>query len=304
MKQKKIIITGGLGFLGFSIFKKLINENYVLVIDNLSSNIPKKKFITNNKNGSFYELNITSNLMFEIFEQYNPEIVIHCAAQTNVIESMKNPLKTKINNIDGTKNILESVKNLKNCYFVFISSGGAIYGEPNYLPVDENHEKNPISNYGISKLKGELLTKEILSQGKINYSIIRPSNIYGPGQKTENVIPKFIKLMRNKEEVRIFGDGSSSRDYIYIDDLVEIILKLCEKKTDCTINASSNQETKIIEIFNFLKRQLNYDLKPKFIDERKGEILNISLDNSNLIKILNFNNFTSLEKGLFKTINN
>ena len=304
MKQKKIIITGGLGFLGFSIFKKLINENYVLVIDNLSSNIAKKKFITNNKNGSFYELNITSNLMFEIFEQYNPEIVIHCAAQTNVIESMKNPLKTKINNIDGTKNILESVKNLKNCYFVFISSGGAIYGEPNYLPVDENHEKNPISNYGISKLKGELLTKEILSQGKINYSIIRPSNIYGPGQKTENVIPKFIKLMRNKEEVRIFGDGSSSRDYIYIDDLVEIILKLCEKKTDCTINASSNQETKIIEIFNFLKRQLNYDLKPKFIDERKGEFLNISLDNSNLIKILNFNNFTSLEKGLFKTINN
>jgi len=304
LKQKKIIITGGLGFLGFSIFKKLINENYVLVIDNLSSNIAKKKFITNNKNGSFYELNITSNLMFEIFEQYNPEIVIHCAAQTNVIESMKNPLKTKINNIDGTKNILESVKNLKNCYFVFISSGGAIYGEPNYLPVDENHEKNPISNYGISKLKGELLTKEILSQGKINYSIIRPSNIYGPGQKTENVIPKFIKLMRNKEEVRIFGDGSSSRDYIYIDDLVEIILKLCEKKTDCTINASSNQETKIIEIFNFLKRQLNYDLKPKFIDERKGEILNISLDNSNLIKILNFNNFTSLEKGLFKTINN
>jgi len=304
LKQKKIIITGGLGFLGFSIFKKLINENYVLVIDNLSSNITKKKFITNNKNGSFYELNITSNSMVKIFKQYNPEIVIHCAAQTNVIESMKNPLKTKINNIDGTKNILESVKSLENCYFVFISSGGAIYGEPKYLPVDENHEKNPISNYGISKLKGEFLTKKILSQSKINYSIIRPSNIYGPGQKTENVVAKFIKLMRNKEEVKIFGDGSSSRDYIYIDDLVEIILRLCDKKIDCTINASSNQETKILEIFNFLKRQLNYDLNPTFLDDRKGEILNISLDNSNLIKILNFNNFTSIEKGLFKTINN
>ncbi|MEC7871236.1 MAG: NAD-dependent epimerase/dehydratase family protein [Chloroflexota bacterium] len=304
MKEKKIIITGGLGFLGFSIFKKLINENYVLVIDNLSSNITKKKFITNNKNGSFYELNITSNSMVKIFKQYNPEIVIHCAAQTNVIESMKNPLKTKINNIDGTKNILESVKSLENCYFVFISSGGAIYGEPKYLPVDENHQKNPISNYGISKLKGEFLTKKILSQSKINYSIIRPSNIYGPGQKTENVVAKFIKLMRNKEEVKIFGDGSSSRDYIYIDDLVEIILRLCDKKIDCTINASSNQETKILEIFNFLKRQLNYDLNPTFLDDRKGEILNISLDNSNLIKILNFNNFTSIEKGLFKTINN
>ena len=304
MKEKKIIITGGLGFLGFSIFKKLINENYVLVIDNLSSNITKKKFITNNKNGSFYELNITSNSMVKIFKQYNPEIVIHCAAQTNVIESMKNPLKTKINNIDGTKNILESVKSLENCYFVFISSGGAIYGEPKYLPVDENHEKNPISNYGISKLKGEFLTKKILSKSKINYSIIRPSNIYGPGQKTENVVAKFIKLMRNKEEVKIFGDGSSSRDYIYIDDLVEIILRLCDKKIDCTINASSNQETKILEIFNFLKRQLNYDLNPTFLDDRKGEILNISLDNSNLIKILNFNNFTSIEKWLFKTINN
>ena len=303
MKEKKIIITGGLGFLGFSIFKKLINENYVLVIDNLSSNITKKKFITNNKNGSFYELNITSNSMVKIFKQYNPEIVIHCAAQTNVIESMKNPLKTKINNIDGTKNILESVKSLENCYFVFISSGGAIYGEPKYLPVDENHEKNPISNYGISKLKGEFLTKKILSQSKINYSIIRPSNIYGPGQKTENVVAKFIKLMRNKEEVKIFGDGSSSRDYIYIDDLVEIILKLCEKKINCTINASSNQEIKIIEIFNFLKKQLNYDLKPTFLDDRKGEIVNISLDNSKMIKILNFNHFTTLKNGLIKTIN-
>ncbi len=274
-----------------------------MVIDNLSSNITEKKFITNNKNGTFCELNITNNSMVEIFEQYNPEIVIHCAAQTNVIESMKNPIKTKKNNVDGTKNILKSVKNLPNCYFVFISSGGAIYGEPNYLPVDENHEKNPISNYGISKLKGELLTKKILTQSKINYSIIRPSNIYGPGQKTENVIPKFIKLMENKQEIRIFGDGSSSRDYIYIDDLVEIILKLCEMKINCTINASSNQETKIIEIFNFLKKQLNYGLQPTFLDDRKGEIFNISLDNANLIKILNFNNFTALKKGLIKTIN-
>ncbi|MBI62698.1 MAG: hypothetical protein CL775_01510 [Chloroflexi bacterium] len=303
MKEKKIIITGGLGFLGFSIFKKLINENYILVIDNLSSNVTQKKFITNYKNGTFCELNITNNSMLEIFEQYSPEIVIHCAAQTNVIESMKNPTKTKINNIEGTRNILESVKNLENCYFIFISSGGAIYGEPSYLPVDENHEKNPISNYGISKLKGELLTKKILSESKINYSIIRPSNIYGPGQKTENVIPKFIKLMKNKQEVRIFGDGSSSRDYIYIDDLVEIILKLCKTKINCTINASSNKETKIIEIFNFLKKQLNYDLKPTFLNDRKGEIFNISLDNSNLIKILNFNNFTTLKKGLIKTIN-
>ena len=303
MKEKKIIITGGLGFLGFSIFKKLINENYVLVIDNLSSNIIEKKFVTNNKNGTFCELNITNNSIIEIIEQYNPDIVIHCAAQTNVIESMKNPIKTKNINIEGTRNILESIKNLTNCYFVFISSGGAIYGEPKYLPVDENHEKNPISNYGISKLKGELLTKNILSQSKIDYSIIRPSNIYGPGQKTENVIPKFIKLMKMKQEVRIFGDGSSSRDYIYIDDLVEIILKLCEKKIGCTLNASSNQETKIIEIFNFLKKQLNYNLQATFLDDRKGEIFNISLDNTNLIKILNFNKFTALKKGLIKTIN-
>ena len=109
--------------------------------------------------------------------------------------------------------------------------------------------------------------------------------------------------MKNKQEIIIFGDGSSSRDYIYIDDLVEIILKLCEKKINCTINASSNQEIKIIEIFNFLKKQLNYDLKPTFLDDRKGEIINISLDNSKIIKILNLNNFTTLKNGLIKTIN-
>ena len=80
-------------------------------------------------------------------------------------------------------------------------------------------------------------------------------------------------------------------------------MKLCEKKINCTINASSNQEIKIIEIFNFLKKQLNYDLKPTFLDDRKGEIINISLDNSKIIKILNLNNFTTLKNGLIKTIN-
>ena len=133
---------------------------------------------------------------------------------------------------------------------MLISSGGAVYGTPNYLPVDENHILDPISPYGISKMEAEKITLEHLKDTKYKYSIIRPSNIYGAHQKEANVIPKFISLMKKNKTVSIYGDGNSTRDYVFIDDIVEIINIICETKTEGIFNVSSNVEVKIIEIFN------------------------------------------------------
>tara|TARA_B110000263_G_scaffold166183_1_gene144679 strand:+ start:567 stop:1484 length:918 start_codon:yes stop_codon:yes gene_type:complete len=302
LKNKKIIITGGLGFLGFSIFNQLKQTNKLLIIDNYSTSTHNNNDINKHSNSKFIDIDINNKNISEIFSDFKPDIVIHCAAQTSVIKSIINPQETKKINIDGTKNILNGIKKNKDCFFIFISSGGAIYGNPKYLPVDEKHQIKPISTYGISKNEGEILTKNILDYHKINYSIIRPSNIYGPSQKSSNVIPKFIDLMKKNEKISIYGNGSSSRDYIFIDDLVNIIHKISEKQIKCVVNASSNIEIKIIEIFKILSKLLKYNQSPKFLDFRDGEIDKIYLDNTKLKEITGIKKFIGIEEGLKKTI--
>ena len=274
------------------------------MIDNLSSNVHKIEEIKNYKSCELVNLDITDNKINKVIKSYNPDYIIHTAAQTSVIDSINQPEKNNKINIDGTRNIIESVKELSGCFFMLISSGGAVYGTPNYLPVDENHILDPISPYGISKMEAEKITLEHLKDTKYKYSIIRPSNIYGAHQKEANVIPKFISLMKKNKTVSIYGDGNSTRDYVFIDDIVEIINIICETKTEGIFNVSSNVEVKIIEIFNKLKRELDYKKNPKYISKVDGEIMNIYLDNS---KILNLNRnfkFTNIGNGLKKILSN
>ena len=302
MESKKIIITGGLGFLGYSLLKKFQSKNNILVIDNLSSNVHKIEEIKNYKSCELINLDITDNKINKVIKSYNPDYIIHTAAQTSVINSINQPEKNNKINIDGTRNIIESVKELSDCFFMLISSGGAVYGNPDYLPVDENHILDPISPYGISKMEAEKITLEHLKDTKYKYSIIRPSNIYGAHQKEANVIPKFISLMKKNKTVSIYGDGNSTRDYVFIDDIVEIINKICEKKTEGIFNVSSNKEVKIIEIFNKLKSELDYKKNPKYISKVDGEIMNIYLDNSKILNLIRNFKFTNIGNGLKKTL--
>ena len=137
----------------------------------------------------------------------------------------------------------------------------------------------------------------------IKYAILRPSNIYGPGQTTNNVIPIFFERMSLNKQVVIYGDGNSSRDYIFIYDLIEIIKTICEKKISTNANVSTNKEINIMEIFTVLKEKLFYQLEPKFETIRDGEVEKIYLDNKKIKNLTGFNNFTSLEKGIEEIIN-
>ena len=150
MYKEKILITGGLGFVGQNLVKCLSKENKILVID-----IKKVEKDYTSKNIKYKKIDIRDSNLKNIIKNFNPDIFIHCAAQTSVIESINDPKTTKSINVNGTKNIIDSLKELESCFFVFISSGGAIYGNPEYLPVDENHPLNPISEYGFSKYEGE-----------------------------------------------------------------------------------------------------------------------------------------------------
>ncbi len=300
MKKEKILITGGLGFVGSNLTNFFSELNEVLILDIENSN-PYQ--IKTSPNVEIENIDIRSEKISKIISLFKPTSIIHCAAQTSVIDSIKDPEKTKSINIEGTNNLVSEIKKLDGCYFTFISSGGAIYGEPKYLPVDEKHSINPISEYGKSKLEGEKIVSKLLYKSKIEYSILRPSNIYGPKQKSQNVIPIFINKMLKNNEIIIYGDGNSTRDYIYIDDLVNIINLFCTKKISSKINLSSNYEVKIIDIYKILKEKLNYKLNPIFKEKRKGEVENIVLDNSELISITNYSQFTNIVDGIEKTVN-
>jgi len=300
LEKEKILITGGLGFVGSNLTNFFSELNEILILDIENSN-PYEININTNINTE--NIDIRSNKISKIISQFKPTLVIHCAAQTSVIDSINDPEKTLSINVEGTHNILNEIKKLENCYFTFISSGGAIYGEPKYLPVNEKHPENPISAYGVSKLEGEKLVSKILHKSRVKHSILRPSNIYGPNQKSQNVIPIFIEKMKKNQEIIIYGDGKSSRDYIYIDDLVEIIDIFCSKNINSKINVSSNYEVKIIDIYKILKETLNYKLNPIFKEKRKGEVENIVLDNSELINITNYKQFTNIVDGIEKTVN-
>tara|TARA_B100000902_G_C27194519_1_gene855732 strand:+ start:312 stop:1217 length:906 start_codon:yes stop_codon:yes gene_type:complete len=300
LKKEKILITGGLGFVGSNLTNFFSELNEVLILDIENSN-PYQ--IKTSPNVEIENIDIRSEKISKIISLFKPTSIIHCAAQTSVIDSIKDPEKTKSINIEGTNNLVSEIKKLDGCYFTFISSGGAIYGEPKYLPVDEKHSINPISEYGKSKLEGEKIVSKLLYKSKIEYSILRPSNIYGPKQKSQNVIPIFINKMLKNNEIIIYGDGNSTRDYIYIDDLVNIINLFCTKKISSKINLSSNYEVKIIDIYKILKEKLNYKLNPIFKEKRKGEVENIVLDNSELISITNYSQFTNIVDGIEKTVN-
>tara|TARA_B100001996_G_scaffold70540_1_gene51695 strand:- start:16806 stop:17711 length:906 start_codon:yes stop_codon:yes gene_type:complete len=300
LRKEKILITGGLGFVGSNLTNFFSELNEVLILDIENSN-PYQ--IKTSPNVEIENIDIRSEKISKIISLFKPTSIIHCAAQTSVIDSIKDPEKTKSINIEGTNNLVSEIKKLDGCYFTFISSGGAIYGEPKYLPVDEKHSVNPISEYGKSKLEGEKIVSKLLYKSKIEYSILRPSNIYGPKQKSQNVIPIFINKMLKNNEIIIYGDGNSTRDYIYIDDLVNIINFFCTKKISSKINLSSNYEVKIIDIYKILKEKLNYKLNPIFKEKRKGEVENIVLDNSELISITNYSQFTNIVDGIEKTVN-
>jgi len=300
LDKEKILITGGLGFVGSNLTNFFSESNKILILDTETSNPYNLK---SNSNIEIEYLDIRSEKISKIISQFKPTSVIHCAAQTSVMDSIKNPKKTRSINIEGTKNIVNEINKIDGCYFTFISSGGAIYGDPKYLPVDEKHSLEPISEYGISKLEGENIISKLLNKSNIKYSILRPSNIYGPKQKGQNVIPLFIEKMSNNSSITIYGDGNSTRDYIFINDLVNIINLFCTKKIMSKINISTNHEVKIIEIYQIIKEKLSYKLDPIFEEKRKGEVENIVLDNSELIKITNYKSFTSIDKGIEKTIN-
>lgn len=294
-----ILITGGAGFIGSHIVDELINNSYnVIVADNLSTG----RIENINNSAIFYNIDIKDKTRLEtLFINNKIKYIIHLAAQASVGYSMKYPICDANENIISSLNLIELAKKY-NIKKLIVSSTAAVYGEPQYLPIDENHNANPSSYYGLSKLTME----KYIELSNIDYIIFRFSNVYGPRQIPEGeagVVSIFMDYFINNNEINIFGDGNQTRDFIYVKDIAKILF-LCIKNDNMTkeiINISSNVSISINELYEKLKHITKKDLKVNYLEERKGDIKHSLLNNSKLLNYIDIK-LTNINAGLEKTI--
>ena len=292
----KILVTGGAGFIGSNLVDLLLeNEFEVTVIDNLSTgkvqNLPPK---VNLIKGDIRDLNTVKNSIKGV------ETVFHFAAQASVAVSMKEPLLDASVNTLGTLNLLNESQKSEVDHFIFSSTGGAIYGEPQLIPPSETSAEEPISIYGTSKLAAEKYIKFYEKLG-LNCSILRFANVYGPRQDPNGeagVISIFLNAIKKAKPVNVFGDGSSSRDYVFVKDIASVALKIMNNPHPEPLNVGSGKETTMNELIQSIEKVVKKKIQVNYGDERKGDVKNIYLNCSKLKQHLGFLPETSLEEGL------
>jgi UDP-glucose 4-epimerase len=302
LEKKKVLVTGGAGFIGSHITDNLVENGYaVTVIDNLSTG----KENNLNKKAKFYKSDIKHSQLESIFQTEQPDYVCHQAAQVDVRRSVADPIFDADINVIGTINILQNCIKYKVKKIVFASSGGAVYGEQEIFPAPETHPLKPISPYGITKLVAEHYLYYYRMVHGLNYVALRYANVYGPRQDPfgeAGVVAIFIQKMLNGEQPVINGDGGQTRDFVYVGDVARANIKALQEDIPTgPINIGTGIETSIIEIFEFLRSIISPSVKKQFGPPKLGEQRRSVVDVSKAKEILKWEPQVSISEGLKKT---
>ncbi|MFH1349718.1 MAG: NAD-dependent epimerase/dehydratase family protein [Pseudomonadota bacterium] len=310
----KIMVTGGAGFIGSNVVDGYIEAGHeLIVVDDLSTG----KMANVNPDAKFYRIDIRSEGMAEIMEKERPDVVNHHAAQISVPMSVTRPTLDADININGLLNLLEmAVKNSVQ-KFIFISSGGAIYGEASQYPTPEGYPPRPLSPYAISKFVSEYYLAYYKHQYGLEYTILRYANVYGPRQIPHGeagVVAIFMdNLLNGKESVlyRFPGDEEGMiRDYCFVGDVVKSNLKVLEKGNGGCFNIGTGRGTKTSELFEIIFKAVK-EIRPEILealsnpvrkDARPGDITRSCLVIDKAHKILGWLPEMGLEEGIRLTL--
>ncbi len=306
----KFLITGVAGFIGSHIAEELLkNGEKVIGIDNFYSSSRSNIELLNNlskDNFVFYAVDIRDFDKLEIiFAEEKPDYVFHLAAVASVQKSIEDPVFSNSVNVLGTLYILELSKkyNIKRVVF---SSSAAVYGDEPNLPKNENSKTAPISPYGYEKLIGEYYMNIYNKLYGLETVSLRYFNVYGerqdPSSEYSGVISIFEDRLKRGETANIYGDGLQNRDFVYVKDVAQInILSMLNKNVAGEIFAvGTGKTTTILDLFNIIKNKYNINLEPNFVKARNGDIRESRADNSKIINLLNFDNFTEFKTGILK----
>jgi len=301
----KILITGGAGFIGSQVADAYIKLGHeVVIVDNLSTG----KIENVNSKAKFYEADITDEKAIKrIFETEKPEIVNHHAAQKDVRFSVIHPLEDARINILGSINIISNAVAIGTKKIIYANSGGAMYGNvpKDLLPIKENQEIHPTNPYGADKAIVEFYLEMYHRENGIDFVSLRYSNVYGPRQEggEAGVIPIFIKKILKNESPIIFGDGNKTRDFVYINEVVRANVLALKNIKEKTFNIGSGKEISVLDIYNLIAEELNFNKKPIFEAEKPGEVDFVSLSNEKAKIHLGWSPEYNLAEGLKETIN-
>ena len=298
----RVCVTGGAGFIGSHLVDRLIALGHtVLVIDNLTTGV--REFI--NPKATFIETDVRDANIESIFADFKPQVVFHEAAQTMVPASMENPKMDCDVNLLGLINILEASRKHKVEHFLMPSSA-AVYGDLDTLPLTEDMIGKPTSFYGLTKLTGEGYLRIYEQAFGLKTVCFRYSNVYGPRQGDGGeggVISIFTRLINEGQGLTIFGDGEQTRDFIYVDDVVEANIKaMNHPELTGVYNISTNTSTSVNKLVSYFKSISNKDLPVYYEAERTGDIRHSRLCNQKAKVDFDFLATVDLERGLRDTI--
>jgi UDP-glucose 4-epimerase len=301
--MSKILVTGGAGFIGSHVVDLFISNGYeVVIVDDLSTGRASNL----NPAAKFYQMDIRNPRLREVFEAERPDYVSHHAAQMDVRRSVVQPLFDADVNILGSINVIECAKEFNVKHFVYISSGGAAYGEPEVLPCDEMHPVNPICQYGASKHTVEHYLYMYHVNYGLEYTVLRYPNVFGPRQDPHGeagVVAIFTGKMLLGEPVTINGDGEQTRDFVFVGDCAYgNYLAVTVDHPAGIYNLGWGRPTSINEIFTNLAVITNYTQPAAHAPAKVGETRHIYLNADKAKRDLGWAPTISLEDGLRETV--
>ncbi|MDH7569028.1 MAG: NAD-dependent epimerase/dehydratase family protein [Armatimonadota bacterium] len=299
----KVLVTGGAGFIGSNVVDRLIADGHdVVVVDDLSSG--KRENL--NPAARFYQMDIQDPALADVFAQEKPELVNHHAAQMDVRRAVEDPQFDAKVNVLGLLNVLENCVRHGVRKVIFISSGGAVYGEPEFLPADENHPIRPITPYGITKYTGEKYLYFYRVVHKLDYTVLRYGNVYGPRQDPHGeagVVAIFIGALSRGETPTVYRypDGEMSRDYVFVRDVVEANILAMTRGSGMEFNIGTGRGTTVSELLEAVQRTMGTQIEPKIGAARPGEIRQTYLAIDRARRYLGWEPRVNLEQGLWET---
>ncbi len=297
----KILVTGGAGFIGSHVVDAFVRAGHdVVIVDSLVTG--RRENV--NPKAKLYEMDIRDSRLSEVFAREKPEIVDHHAAQVDVRRSVAEPLYDAEINVLGALNLLQNAVQHGVKKVIYISSGGAVYGEPEYLPCDENHPIHPLSPYGVTKHTVEHYLHLYKANYGLRHLILRYANVYGPRQDPNGeagVVAIFGGRMLRGEPVTINGTGEQERDFVYVEDCARanVIGLECGEGA---YNVGTGVPTTINQIFRQIQKITGYTAEPEYGPAKIGDVFRTYLDIRKIGTDLGWKPNYSLAEGLRRTI--
>ncbi|MDO5809780.1 MAG: GDP-mannose 4,6-dehydratase [Methanobrevibacter sp.] len=304
MKNKNILITGGLGFIGSHIADELMEDNHITIIDNLSTGNIKNLKNPENDNLKIVKEDIRNSNLKELTTDI--DYIFHLAAMASVPLSVENPIECNDVNVNATVELLKAAADNGVEKIVF-SSSSAVYGENRNMPLKETEPLMPTSPYAASKASCELYLKSFHDSYGLNYTALRYFNVFGPRQDKNSqyaaVIPNFISALLEGKQAIIYGDGEQTRDFVYVGDVVRANIAACKSDFNGVVNVASGEKLTINRLYEIVKDTLGSDLEPDYQPERLGDIKHSLADVRGMENIDLKIDSKDFEKQLSETVN-